>query len=304
MAAVRKHYPRPDDVPSITIVPFEKGDRNALITELGSSKYTFPTTRPIIEMTGEVIVVSYPGTVTINCLSLDYVPLHKLKRVARRLKCILDIFQQGSPITIWFIPDPAARLMPENSGAPILAHHINGAYTYFHQHTIFVYRLEEFPKVMLHEMLHNTSINTASWPPSEGRRLSVALLGERTVVQVDPNEAIVETWAQMFQCLFISYENKMPFQELLDVEQRWGENQAFKLYAHFKRTKWSEKTNSFSYIVLRTILLKNLDGFLKLARPYVASDVTNFVIGCLPFKYGKYTNEQQRSLRMSWFGDL
>lgn len=314
-AAIKTHYPK--DPPQIAMIPFTSSDRTALIAELSEGKYSFASTTPLIKMVDDRLAkISYPGRLTIRCLQLDqvYVPLHKLKRVAKRILCILDIFAVAAHVDIWFVPDPSERLVPGRPAAPIMPQHINGGYTYFNKHTIFVYRLEEFPKVMLHEVLHNTPINASAgpaWSATEVERLSRALLGPKTTVMVDANEAIVETWAEVFQALFIAFENGIPAKDVLEVERAWGENQAAKLYAHFgyslsnNPNKWKEETNAFSYTVLRSILMRNLDAFLKLERPYKSEDFIDFVAHYLPcFKCKKSTNKYKRSLRISWFGDL
>lgn len=308
-AAIKAHYPK--EPPLVSTIPFTGSDRTALIAELSEGKYSFASTTPLIEMVDDHLAkISYPGRLTIRCLQLDqvYVPLHKLKRVAKRILCILDIFAVTAHVDIWFVPDPSERLIPAQPAAAIMPQNINGGYTYFNEHTIFVYRLEEFPKVMLHEVLHNTPINASAGPPwsaADVERLSRILIGPGPGAVVDANEAIVETWAELFQALFIAFENGLPARDVLEVERAWGENQAAKLYAHFISKKWKEETNAFSYTVLRSILMRNLDAFLKLERPYKSADFIDFIVHYLPlFKCEKSTNKYKKSLRMSWFGDL
>ena len=59
-----------------------------------------------------------------------------------------------------------------------------------------------------------------------------------------PNEAIVEMWATLFQCVFVSMMFP-PLQNIIAVEQEWGLAQARRIIESTKKKAWVEESNSY-----------------------------------------------------------
>jgi hypothetical protein len=74
---------------------------------------------------------------------------------------------------------------------------------------------------------------------------------------------------------------------------------------------WVERTNAFSYIVLRTICLFFLDDFLLLEVPYTSAKVTDFIIQKFTtpefqeaLRKVRVPDKDKQHMRMTRFGDF
>lgn len=210
-----------------------------------------------------------------------YVSYKKIKTVFQRLLTTAKQLTITNKITIWFIPCKEKRFFPKTE--PICAKHINGGYTYTSDNTIFIYRLEEFPKVMLHELIHNSKLNT-----DIPQHLELELYTDFSIdktncdttcnTQLRINEAVVEAWAILYHLKYIASEYHKSFESLLQEELDWSLYLCKKLLNHQQNNfkKWKEETHSYSYIRLKTCILFFLKEFLKLEIPYQPRELISF----------------------------
>lgn len=210
-------------------------------------------------------------TLHVLCPSTEAPPNQLIRRVIRRVVCITQMFNIQKPLTFWLLPTLALRTFPSAEHV-IDTHHINGGFTYINKGLIFIFRKEEFPKVMLHETLHHSSIDTSDkWKSHDlmilYRYFQIDQKGCPLHCETDlvPNEAIVETWAELFQIAFLSHEYGFPWQKLLETEKDWACKQAKRVLQHQKDNfpLWKEKSHAYSYVVFRAALLHNLHTFFK-----------------------------------------
>ena len=244
---------------------------------------------------------------TIEWISNSKVKLTLMKKVFKRILTLIHIYKLTQPIHIWFVPISSKRYFPKN-GEMIDAEHINGGYTYISNKTIFVYRLEEFPKVMLHEVLHNTYLQT-QFTSTDLTKLSKKL-NISMKCNFQPAEAIIELWALYYHLKFISYEKNISFNELYYEELQWSLSQTKRLldYKDKYYNEWCEKTNAISYIYIKTCLLFYLQDFLKIKTPYASSKLVKFIqlnIDRPKFvnAYLSKINLKDPSFKMTRFGD-
>jgi hypothetical protein len=277
--------------------------------------------------------------VEVNCcvaagFKLNPIMLKQLFKTVNRLNTVSSLLSIPNA-TIWFVPLPHKRKMPCGNDSPS-AVHINGGFTYINSADIYVYRLEEFPKVMMHELIHNSMLHVHTWDQSLLDRLHKELHISPSV-SLTPNEAIVEVWAEVFHTACICAEHgfkKQDFTRMIGIESAWAATRAKKLLCQYDRCPgtvsgadivkspmWEEETPCFSYIVIRGALLQFLDSFLKL---YGISDslksikkdklpsaeqLTDFIIAAYDGANFENVSEVKSaalksSLRMTWFGDL
>lgn len=220
-------------------------------------------------------------------------------------------------IDIVLLPIQEPRKKPI-AGEKIEPMHVNGGYTYLTDHTIYIYRLEEWPKVMLHELLHNVpSLQNIAWKPDHIKQLyeefRIDMSGCPTDCKtiLEPTEAIIETWAIFLHTVFVSLETlSRDFTRLLAEEIKWNDQQvAWILKKRHENHDgiWRENTHAFSYLVLRCILFHHLDDFLKMKLPYSGNILTDFIIKkwkSVQIEIIKLPYKKQNSLRMSRFGNL
>jgi len=248
------------------------------------------------------------------------------KKVIARVATLVHIFS-GESIEMWWLPCDIPRYLPLKNEV-ISPDHINGGFAFPRQRTIYIFRKDEFPKVALHEAFHTIPlIHTDRWNSADllemykqlhmDMRYCTVECMECCNTKLEPNEAIVETWAILFQILFICYELNVDLptlHKMIDTEIQLGYHNSSLLVdrgALDPTQEWKEDTHLFSYIILKTVLLSHLNEFLTLKRPYNPTEVTHFLL-----KYIKSPNflinlhknkgifESMNSFRFGWFSDL
>lgn len=228
--------------------------------------------------------------------------------VFHRCQCIVDVFKMSFK-TIHFIPFSMPRIMPTKGH--IRPEHINGGYTYTNGDAIFVFRNEEFPKVMLHELLHHSPMHITHWRIEELQRLRDAFRIHASSA-FNPNEAIVELWAELFHILFLHIEQGIAKQTLMNEEEQWCIQQCKKILGLQQAQPgevWSETTNSFSYIVFRCIFLVHSRAFLDIPLSHYANGrvLTDFLLKYKDATMSKIERtptwtRDRKKLTMTWNG--
>lgn len=195
-------------------------------------------------------------------------------RQAIAVKYACDVDKQ---IDIYIIFSPFKRFydLKKNIGPD----HINGGFTAVNGSKIFIFRNEEYAKVMIHEIIHHCkAIHSDIFHGHDIIALRQAFnISEKTVLI--PNEAVVELWATIFYCHLLSYEYYVPVHMLLGIELNFGISQSKKMIEKQNGKKWVETSNAFCYVIFKTILLRNLKKFLEdVTYPYNSGYVTQFLI--------------------------
>lgn len=244
-------------------------------------------------------------------------PYLVLKRIMMRVHALLTMYERKQQhITFWVVPTSNVRKFPTQDRVPVQGRNINGGFTYPDQKVVFIYRYEELPKVVLHELIHHLPIDTTNhWTQSSKMEL-YRLLGisshgcpDSCSTDLNPNEAVVETWAEIMHVAFLTYEYGFPWRGALDKEVQWGLQQARKVLRKQQRMEgvWKEGTHAYSYIVLRVILLLNIQKFLATPprnMPVMVVNVVETTFGSRAFKDAMKLPTKGDSMRMTVFGDI
>ena len=320
---IKKHYPLETSKQIYTLSQqnTDISTREFLIKEFDVSRFTLPKeiTHTFINNRDSTHITIIYGSITLHCVSPydNAPPIRFLLRIVKRLICLIKMFSIQKSYTIWLLPIPHNRFFP--NGSVVEPININGGYTYVNGTTIFVYRYEECAKVLLHELLHHTIFDSyGKWTSEQLNRVRKECNIDSSV-ELNVNEAIVEFWAVLFECLFISYEYSIPFDILIKKEQEWSYKQSYKLLKYQQKyfSEWKENTNAYCYIVLKTALLLNLEEFLKISSPYSSEILTQFIISNVITLKNRIstmnlknvaTKEKLKfensSMRMTLFGDI
>ena len=245
---------------------------------------------------------------TFSWIPIKECSIEKINRLVNRLISLIQTYKITYPIHIWFLPLKIKRLFPKKN-EPISEQHINGGYTYLSNHTIYVYRLEECSKVMIHELLHNTYLQT-QWSLKDLKPFYTLLqLSENFTLL--PAEAIVEFWALYHQLKFIEKEMGIPFERLYQDELEWSLSQTKRLLNYRKKyfPKWMEETNALSYIYFKSCFWYFIQDFMKLRKPYSIASVSTFLqTHLLDPNFLKDIHKSKRlttrSFRMTKYGSL
>jgi hypothetical protein len=185
----------------------------------------------------------------------------------------------------------AKKRLPEIDAEPIDMIHANTAFTTSCSSTneIYVFRREEWFKVLMHETFHCFGLDFSS---SNGDESNQRILSRFPVLNSTTDirlyETFCEMWAELFHILFCIFTtssgkclafSKSKFYNALHKEQLFSIYQSNKvlqragykykeLFSLSISKKYNEKTPAFSYYVIKSIMLWNLDRFMKWCYKY------------------------------------
>ena len=205
-------------------------------------------------------------------------------------KCAMDLH-------VYVLATNAKKSIPTNPSDPIDQQHANTAFTTScsAKNEIFIFRREEWFKVLLHETFHCMGLDfSADYKATEISNQCIL----STFPVLDPNtdvrlfETFCEMWAELFYLAFRlfsdghfmhSYSAKK-YRDALLKEQVFSIYQSNKLLRRAGFTfqdmvlkpipgnpRYKENTQAFSYYVLKSALLWNADGFLRWCHKYLNS---------------------------------
>jgi len=289
--------------------------RESLYTELKDKTFIDEELKSLLNQS-IYLRLSY-NKIILDVLPTEYISIKILKKVIKRIYVLTQIYKITIPIHIWLIPSQTKRFFPKD-GETIKPEHINGGYTYTNNHTIYVYRYEEFPKVILHEVLHNSILQTI-WRKDMLMELYKLLNIDDTQCDIEcktrlqPEEALIEVWALYYQIMFQAHEKKKDCMVLFNKELEWSLYQSKRLLEYhqtYYQDGWKEDTHAYSYIFLKTLFLYYWNDFSKIPMPYTDAKLLKFIKSHLnaskslqnAIENSKDFNTE--SFRMTYFGDL
>lgn len=160
----------------------------------------------------------------------------KIKKIVKRLKILVFINEYIKYKTnntkkismIFLVLSNLKRFFPETNQI-IKVRHVNGGYTDFNTNIIFVWRYEEFEKVLLHEIIHYFDMDSRH----EHIETKLNINGPHSYY-----EAITDFWAIFYHLIYLSLITKVPIKNLLELEFTFIKNQAMTLNDHFNLGNW------------------------------------------------------------------
>lgn len=313
MDLIQSYYPKYLKIPIIQ-KPLTDELRKHILTELKDKEFIQEELQGLLK-NPFYYHVSYK-TIELNVLPAECVSLSILKKVVKRVYTLTQIYQLTDNLNIWLVPTLSKRYFP-HGGASVQAQHINGGYTYIHNHTIYVYRCEEFPKVILHEVLHNSVLQT-EWSHEnlmelyDLLKIDTSLCEHSCKTRLQPEEALIEVWALYYQIMFQAYEQKKDCMKLFHQELEWSLYQSKRLLAYqetYYQNGWQEETHAYSYIFLKTLFLYYWNDFSRVSMPYSDHKLLRFIKNHLTSKSLQQAIRDSKdfhtnSFRMSYFSDL
>lgn len=184
----------------------------------------------------------------------------------------------------YILLNPIKRKLPNKNGDRMEAVNINGGFTYFNSNNIYIIRKEDYEKVILHELLHHSDIHFERWSNNNINQIkNICGISDKQFLL--PNEAIIETYAVIFNVIFYCIEHNMPFSSLKKMLAEDKEHNiaiAKKILTKQGNTKWYEKTHSYCYIVLRAIFYIYFKEFVRIYRYNNDDDITSFITMYFP----------------------
>lgn len=152
---------------------------------------------------------------------------------------------------------------------------------------LYIWRKEEFEKVLIHELIHTLKLDFMSYP-EELTEVIHSYFNIPYDISIHVGEAYVETWATILNSILIS-KNINIFFEIFEKEVLFSLFQFSKVILHFEYdcfrkckqslltslhgnndnvSQFKQDTSVFSYYILKTGMLMHIDDFLKYCITY------------------------------------
>ena len=202
---------------------------------------------------------------------------------------------------------------------------INSGYTR-PGHKLCIFRKEELYKVLIHELIHYLKLDLVR-PVSFPDYHKYFNIPQNTEIRL--NEAYTEIFALILNSMIHS-KGKGELLSVLNRELKFSLYQCAKILDYynfdtalefFKRndgnTKFNQKTSVFSYFIVKTLILFNLDIFLKNYEKIDHQNFKDFIIGLVSIKFIDTLNkfmklikkqdknsDMYNSLTMVYFNDV
>lgn len=217
-----------------------------------------------------------------------------LNNIIAWLNFISDIASPkcSQTLHIYLLLTDSKKRLPEIDEEPIDMIHANTAFTTSCSsvNDIFLFRREEWFKVLMHETFHcfGLDFSSSNTDVSNARILSLfPQVDQKTDIRL--YETFCEMWGEVFHllfCLFTTSSGKcLPFsdakfQKALRKEQMFSIGQSNKILQRagyqykelfstpLEKRKYTENTPAFSYYVMKSLMLWNLDRFMKWCAKY------------------------------------
>jgi hypothetical protein len=164
---------------------------------------------------------------------------------------------------------------------------------------INMWRKEEFYKVLIHELIHFLEIDIKFIQDSKKiedyLRTKINLTG-----YCNPSEIYTESLAVILNTIYICSKLKyINFNKMLNKEVRFSLLQVIKLLEMTKsnpdKIKISQTTDICSYFIFKTVLLLDIDNFIKFVRPNLDFDSRpEEFIKLLESNFPKFINELKK----------
>lgn len=299
------------DMISISRRHIESDEANLLVKNHFDSVFCPKKVKKYITYCENVIVISSSEvTFHVYFQKVTNVSMTKLLLSLKQAIVTKRFFNVGKHINIHIVLSPYKRYMPSTKKEHVCECHINGGFTYPAGNDIYVVREEEYTKVMIHEILHHCrEIHNNGFSERQLNDLKrVFNIAKETVLV--PNEAVVEFWATITNCAYLSFEYNQSFERLINTEKGFSMHQSKKILEKQGDIPWYETTNAYCYVIFKTILLKNMSKLSGYTYPYDPEYVTEFLIRHKNSVKNKVSNADfydkimtKKSLRMTFLAD-
>ena len=206
--------------------------------------------------------------------------LTKINKIVKRVYKIS--YYYNKTFNIYLLLTPLKKLFNSNIYEPLSELNINSGFTYLYLNSIYLIRIEELPKVLLHELIHHNKLIHNEFKKNNIDKLKDYFKIDKRIY-LDPNEAIIEFWACLIHLYYISIEYNKDYYELYKNELNYSlikSKQILNIQKRLPNKIWIDKNaNIFPYIIFKTIFLLYLDEFNNIYTfPYNDDVITDFLI--------------------------
>jgi len=199
-------------------------------------------------------------------------------------------------IEIYLILTDLVKILPNKKTDTLSAEYVNSGYT--DSNIIFIWRHEEFEKVIFHEIIHYFDLDC-----DNSFQINIDIMKKNNDTEYY-SESITDFYGICYHLMYISIVSKIEIKELLELELGFIKNQAQLLNNLYKLNNWNyknkiiinHKTSAFSYYIIKYLLFEYMlihDYYLLNNPNKILNDILK-----IGFRVNKFININ--SLRMTF----
>lgn len=172
----------------------------------------------------------------------------------------LKKYEENKPINMYLVLTPLEKNLEIDSNIDYIIgpKNINSGYTDFYKNEIFIWREEEFEKVIFHELIHYMNLDTRD-----------VIFNDTNFIHNINNfksyyEAFTDFWGIIYHLIYVSLITNRSINTLLQIEFKFIENQANLINDFFKLNNWEHKkeinqnTPAFSYYIIKYMIFEKI----------------------------------------------
>jgi len=135
---------------------------------------------------------------------------------------------------------------------------INSGYTDFNENNIFIWREEEFEKVIFHELMHYMDLD------NRHIKFNDNVLIHNVNDFKSYFEAFTDFWGIIYHLIYVSLVTERSINSLLQIEFKFMENQANLINNFFKLNNWEHKKEikqnspAFTYFIIKYMIFEKV----------------------------------------------
>ena len=274
---------------------------------LRSTKYIDETIITYITTNDNCKIVTYENVIKGKTYVFDFIiytnkiSIKKLDLVVESMLLFLQVLiaisnnelRNGQHVT--FFLTPFQKKLNSNNYIILGAKNVNSGFTYpgLESGITFIYRMEEFFKVFVHESIHYYGIDKSlhkdfNSNANYNKFLDLFSISNKNFNAIGINEAITEFWTFIIYLCVISYKKDINISDFISKFERLYKLELIHLifqlvkilnynkltYNQFiskSNTQYNESSHIFSYYIVKTLLVYNHEELLK-------SNVFEFIV--------------------------
>lgn len=192
------------------------------------------------------------GIIKLRCNNEQIINIIKrIKIMILLLEYLRSHVNDYPKLTIYLVLTDLKKTFPENG--IMKAENANTGYVNFITNIIFIWRLEEFEKVLIHEAIHFFDLDGLKKNYTD----RIDIKGEHRYY-----EGFTDFWAIYYYIIYISIISKVNIKQILQLEFNFVKNQALTLNNLLGLNSWKIKPNKvikqltagFSYYIIKYLL--------------------------------------------------
>jgi hypothetical protein len=183
---------------------------------------------------------------------------HQIPKIADEIQQMTAWIGRPLKIYFWYRDDP--RILTDKARLP-QTDEVNGGYSYPASGDIYIFRAEEWQRVLFHEAIHALGWDWIFDKPTHLKTTLETMIGPGTQLRSDLNEMWTELLAEWMWCIWSNKD--------WNEQVAWSERQARTMIDLWRNSAkpWREDTNIFAYYVAKYVLMEHIGSLLITMKP-------------------------------------